>query len=107
MRALILLALLLPITTHAVGKDKKLHFGFSAAIGAVAQGYTENVYYSGAICMGVGVAKEAYDEYSYGGWSWGDLLADGIGCGLGIGGIKWIQIYNDRDAYGVGVDIDF
>ena len=107
MRALILLALLLPLNTNAAERDKKLHFGFSAAIGAVAQGYTENVYYSTAICMGVGVSKELHDEYSYGGFDTKDLVADAIGCAVGIGGIKWIQIYNKDDAYGVGVDIDF
>ena len=29
-----------------------------------------------------GIAKEVYDQVSYKGWSWGDLIADGLGIAI-------------------------
>ena len=34
-----------------------------------------------------GIAKEVYDQVSYKGWSWGDLIADGIGISIYI--LRW------------------
>ena len=34
-----------------------------------------------------GVAKEVYDQVKYKGWSWGDLIADGIGISIYI--LRW------------------
>lgn len=34
-----------------------------------------------------GIAKEVYDQVSYRGWSWGDLIADGIGISIYI--LRW------------------
>lgn len=72
--------------------DKKKHLAASAIISAVTYGITENLYTSYGVCIGTGLAKELYDEVDYGGFSWEDMAADAIGCGLGIGlgkGITW------------------
>ena len=34
-----------------------------------------------------GIAKEVYDQVRYKGWSWGDLIADGIGISIYI--LRW------------------
>ena len=34
-----------------------------------------------------GIAKEVYDQIKYKGWSWGDLIADGIGISIYI--LRW------------------
>lgn len=37
------------------------------------------------IALGIGIAKEAIDKYTYGLWSWGDLIADITGIAIAIG----------------------
>ncbi len=71
-----------------VDEDKKLHFKYSAGIGAASQLVTGNTYTSLAVCGGVGLAKEIYDEIDYGGFSKNDMLANAIGCVVGVYGIK-------------------
>ena len=34
------------------------------------------------IAIMAGIAKEIYDQVSYKGWSWGDLIADGLGIAI-------------------------
>jgi uncharacterized protein YfiM (DUF2279 family) len=34
------------------------------------------------IAVIAGIAKEVYDQVKYKGWSWGDLIADGIGIAI-------------------------
>ena len=34
------------------------------------------------IAVGLGILKEVYDQIKYKGWSWGDLIADGIGIAI-------------------------
>ena len=53
------------------------------------------------------MAKELYDEADYGGFSKEDLLADAVGCAIGISGMKIIQVYQDNDALGLGVSFKF
>ena len=77
-----------------IQKDKKLHFTVSTVIGGVTHSLVDDVQVGGitipdyivssSVCMGVGLAKELYDEQSYGGFSKKDLLADAIGCAAGI-----------------------
>ena len=107
MKKLILLTALLSFNALALDKDKQLHFGVSTAIGAGAQVYHDNVLKSGLSCMGVGVAKEVIDEIDYGGFDEKDLIADAIGCAVGISGVKFIQIYQDGDAVGLGVNLKY
>ena len=35
-----------------------------------------------AIAVLAGIAKEIYDQVKYKGWSWGDLIADGLGIAI-------------------------
>ena len=34
------------------------------------------------IAIMAGIAKEIYDQVRYKGWSWGDLIADGLGIAI-------------------------
>ena len=34
------------------------------------------------IAVIAGIAKEVYDQVKYKGWSWGDLIADGLGIAI-------------------------
>jgi hypothetical protein len=34
------------------------------------------------IAIIAGIAKEVYDQIRYKGWSWGDIIADGIGIAI-------------------------
>lgn len=34
------------------------------------------------IAIMAGIAKEIYDQVKYKGWSWGDIIADGIGIAI-------------------------
>ena len=107
MKKLILLFALASFGSQAVEQDKVLHFGVSTAIGAGSQLYFEDTTKSALTCMGVGVAKELMDEADYGGFDEKDLIADAIGCAVGISGVKFIQIYQDGDAVGLGVNLKY
>lgn len=78
--------LLAPALTSCAGMqdDKQKHFAASYIIGYSSQLATESKYESAAICGGVGLAKEAYDELDYGGFDEKDLLYDAVGCIAGI-----------------------
>lgn len=69
---------------HSVESDKKMHFAVSAGLGFAANSIMDDYRYSMASCMAVGVAKEVYDEIDYGGFSEKDLVADLLGCGVGV-----------------------
>ena len=59
--------------------DKVLHFLVSFFIYMVLERLTGSVFWSTFITLLIGVIKETIDQIEYGGWSWGDLLADVIG----------------------------
>ena len=59
--------------------DKVLHFLVSFFIYMVLERLTGSVFWSTFITLMIGVIKETIDQIEYGGWSWGDLLADVIG----------------------------
>ncbi|MFC3023714.1 hypothetical protein ACFODT_07745 [Vibrio zhugei] len=61
-------------------RDDAQHTGASFVIGAASEVYFNNLLYSNASCMAVGVAKEVRDEISYGGFSNSDLGYDLVGC---------------------------
>lgn len=107
MKILIIAILLLLTACSNIAKDKQMHTIGSAGIGAVAQAITHDVVKSSIVCIGVGVSKELYDEYSYGGFDTKDLLADAVGCAIGIAGVKVIQVYTDGDAVGVQFNSEF
>ena len=71
-----------------IGADKLLHFSFSWAITLTACLFLG--WWGIVIGVVAGVAKEIYDQVSYGGWSWGDLLAVGIGIALSVL-IYWVR----------------
>lgn len=67
---------LMNILTHNV--DKVLHFlvTYSITVSLSAYGY----WIAGTILSTIlSFAKEAYDQYLYKGFSWGDILADAAG----------------------------
>lgn len=39
------------------------------------------------IAVMAGIAKEVYDQVKYKGWSWGDIIADGLGISIYI--LRW------------------
>lgn len=84
MKWLIPLLLLLPFPTNAVEDDKGKHLAASVAIGGAAEWYFEDYATSMAICAGIGVAKEVYDEIDYGGFDAEDLAYDIVGCAIGV-----------------------
>ena len=60
-----------------IAKDKLLHFAFCAIITVACFPFFGWL----SVLTGVvaGLAKETIDLLDYGGWSWGDILADMIG----------------------------
>ncbi len=68
-------------------EDKQAHMAVTTiasiygSLLAKKHGYsdTEAFWIGFGTAMVVGIAKEAYDEHSYGGWDNRDLLADAIG----------------------------
>lgn len=108
MKKLILaVALLTSVSASALEKDKQLHLGVSTVIGATAQIYFEDMAKASLLCIGAGIAKEAIDEYRYGGFDGKDLMADAAGCVLGVVGIKGVQIYTQGDVTMIGLDFKF
>ncbi|WP_137297248.1 hypothetical protein [Psychromonas sp. SP041] len=68
--------------------DKQLHFVASAGIGAASEIYFDDNSKSLALCGAAGIGKEVYDEITYGGFSAEDLVADAVGCLVGVYGIE-------------------
>lgn len=67
-------------------KDKQLHLEVSSMIG-IGTYYTmhnSTNFERVTACTSVGIAKEIYDEYSYGGFSYNDIKYDIIGCVIGV-----------------------
>ncbi|MBF9003183.1 MULTISPECIES: hypothetical protein [Vibrio] len=60
--------------------DDKQHTGASFVIGAASEVYFDNLIYSNATCMTVGLAKEVRDQIAYHGFSKSDLGYDAVGC---------------------------
>lgn len=97
-RWLLALLILVSTTANAVDYDKKLHFGASTTISALTYVYTESWETSLSVCMTIGVAKELYDEYDYGGFDTKDLIFDAAGCVIGvIVGSTALSLYRDDD----------
>ncbi|KPM97528.1 hypothetical protein AOG25_13735 [Vibrio alginolyticus] len=90
-------------------KDKKLHFAASTGIGLASGALIEDWKLSTSVCLGVGLAKEVYDEIDYGGFDEKDMLANAGGCvtGLIIREITGLNIAVTPSDGLNGVDINF
>lgn len=92
----------------AVEEDKVKHFAVSGAIGASMQLYTEDWRTSMATCVGVGLAKELYDQYDYNGFSEKDLVADVLGCSVGVLlGDTALKVWSQDDSIGIQYNLRF
>lgn len=88
----------------AVEEDKVKHFAVSGAIGASMQLYTEDWKTSMATCVGVGLAKELYDNV----FSEKDLLADLVGCSVGVLlGDTALKVWSQDDSIGIQYNLRF
>lgn len=69
--------------------DKVLHFFISFALVFVL-----SIPFTPVTAVGftfaIGILKEVYDQISYGGWSWGDIIANILGIALAFAIIKII-----------------
>ncbi|BAV80936.1 hypothetical protein [Vibrio phage RYC] len=81
-----LLGILLSVISYnciALEEDKQKHIAVSTVISSGVQYTYDDWKLSMASCMAVGLGKELYDEYDYGGFDEKDLVADLAGCTLG------------------------
>lgn len=103
--ALVAITLLIASSqAFAVEEDKVKHFAISSAIGASMQLYTENWKTSMATCVGVGLAKELYDN----GFSEKDLVADLVGCSVGVLlGDTALKVWSQDDSIGIQYNLRF
>jgi putative lipoprotein len=75
------------------GRDKALHFGFSAALAAggyglsalVVDGKADRIAIGATFALGAGYSKEVVDALGFGTPSWKDLAWDVIGTAVGLG----------------------
>lgn len=65
-------------------KDKQQHLTVSTGIATLTYGATNSAWASFGACIGVGLAKELYDQQDYGKFSSEDMQANAIGCGIGM-----------------------
>lgn len=63
----------------SIQADKLLHFIAGMLIAGVVGIIPCFANYALIVAVIAGLAKESYDEYSYGGWCWDDLLYTVIG----------------------------
>lgn len=82
-KLLLLATVALSLNANAIEQDKKLHFAGSALIAGGVQAYSQDWRVAMGSCMAVGLAKEIYDEYDYGGFDGKDLAYDLAGCVTG------------------------
>lgn len=59
--------------------DKILHFVFAYSIAVTMTLVFRSLWIGLSIAAAVSILKEAFDQWRYKGWSWGDLLADFVG----------------------------
>ena len=84
-------------------KDKQMHMAVSVVTGSIGMFIAkkcldvtnvEAFLYGVGIALLVGLVKELYDEYTYGGFSGADMIANGIGGIVGSGIIFTIYQFN-------------
>lgn len=102
---------MLSLSTYAADDDKIMHFTASSAIGFAVNGYFEDHQTALAACVTVGLAKELYDQVDYGGFSGQDLVADALGCGLGVVSAEYLGFRlgfeRNKDVSMVTFNLDF
>ncbi|AUR91958.1 hypothetical protein NVP1167O_62 [Vibrio phage 1.167.O._10N.261.51.F2] len=103
-----LMALLAVTEASAIEQDKLLHFGVSSAIGGVTMYHTEDWGVSVGACMAVGLGKELYDEYDYGGFDAEDLAYDALGCISGVMLVDYgLKLEASKNSVAVNWSYDF
>lgn len=71
--------------SEEIKEDKYMHLGVSFGIGTVLNTYVvEDYKYAFTGCLLVGLTKELYDEYDYGGFDNKDMVANAVGCGASV-----------------------
>ena len=76
--------LLISLNANALDRDKQLHLGASTMLGSASYiVFKDDTTKALASCLSIGLAKELYDEYDYGGFDSKDMVANAIGCGIG------------------------
>lgn len=105
---LLLATTVLSHNSYALDNDKKLHVGLSTVVGASTTVYTQNSHKGFIVCSTVGLTKEVYDEFDYGGFDMEDLAYDVVGCAIGsyIIGEGWNVSVNE-DEYKLGYTLKF
>lgn len=91
------------------GKDKRDHLVISAAIGAGTRAFiTAQPVAAGGLCLLPGLAKELYDarKGAPGAFSEKDMLANLVGCGLGVLGSD-LALTKDGKRYTLGWNVKF
>lgn len=71
-------------------RDKLLHAETCALIVIVAALFI-NVWWAGLLGLAFGIGKEIWDKHNGGVPSWLDLLADIVGCAVGMT-VGWLSI---------------
>lgn len=87
MKVITILGLLLfsVFSKAEVEQDKLLHFGVSYGIAKGLNTYVIDDYRVAYLaCIGVGALKETYDYYDYGEFGKKDMMANALGCGVGM-----------------------
>lgn len=85
--------------------DKQLHIGASAAIGRVAAELAPSPAHAIAGCLAVGAAKEvAWQAMGLTKASAADMVANGIGCALGVYVIPGLNVSASRQT---GINVTF
>lgn len=84
------------------GRDKRVHFGIGAAIGAAGTLATENPHIGFALGAAAGAAKELRDRRGHGTCSFQDFAATALGAAAGSYGAAWIILPHNKGVF-IGV----
>lgn len=92
-------------TFQVTDLDKQLHIGASAAIGRIAAELAPSPAHAIAGCLAVGAAKEvAWQAMGLTKASAADMVANGIGCALGVYVIPGLNVSASRQT---GINVTF
>jgi len=108
-RLFLLLSTLLSISfsAYSIEDDKRKHLVISTAIGAGSSFIFDDYRYSLATCFSIGLAKEFYDQYDYGGFSKEDLMYDAIGCAIGVFSTEHVKLHFKKDSTVLSIQYKF
>lgn len=97
------------VTDTWKGKDKRDHFVVSTLLGIGARGFiTPQPIPAWGLCMLPGLGKELYDarKNAAGAFSEKDLVANGLGCALGVAGTD-MALTKEGDRYTLWLNVKF